>query len=82
MREGALYQRELPDGRELVVYPMLFNDRIVVGLPDAPTYDDGWCMVKGTAVDVAATWDGEGDPPGPWIKHLGSGRIGPGMEEL
>jgi hypothetical protein len=24
------------------------------------------------------SWDGEGDPPGPWIRNVNTGRQGPG----
>lgn len=42
-REGALYERVLDDGREIVVYPQLFNARLVISQsPDAVFYDDGW----------------------------------------
>jgi len=78
MREGAIYQKELDDGREMTVYPMLFNDRICIGPPDEPYYEDGWCIVRGYGVDVAKRWDGKGEPPGPWIKQVGTDKRGPG----
>lgn len=30
------------------------------------------------AQNALMAWDGEGDPPGPWIKEKPSGRLGPG----
>lgn len=43
MREGAYAERLLPDGRELVVYPLTYmRARLVIGQAGAPTYDDGW----------------------------------------
>lgn len=43
MREGALAQSLLPDGREVVIYPLIFGTvRLVVGQPDAPFYEDAW----------------------------------------
>jgi hypothetical protein len=43
VREGALAQRLLPDGRELVVYPLTFGRaRLVIGLPEAQWLEDGW----------------------------------------
>lgn len=42
-RPGAITQRLLPDGRELVVYPLLTGTaRLVVGLPTDFGYDDSW----------------------------------------
>jgi hypothetical protein len=43
MREGALAQRFLPDGRELVVYRLTFGRaRLSVGPAGAAWLDDGW----------------------------------------
>jgi hypothetical protein len=44
LAEGALAARVLPDGRELVVYPLLTGTaRLVVSAhPGAAVYDDGW----------------------------------------
>jgi len=42
-RPGSLATRMLPDGRELVVYPLITGTaRLVVGLPGACVYDDAW----------------------------------------
>ena len=63
------------DGMELVVYDMLFNHRICVGPKDTDFYERGFCFPKGGhAVIACATWDGTGDPPGPWIKEVGTQR--------
>lgn len=71
-----VYERQLPDGREISVTLLIFNYRICIG--DHSTYDDGWCyphtLGKAFVLAAARAWDGEGDPPDGWIKHLGSGR--------
>jgi hypothetical protein len=72
---GAIAYRALDDGRELVLYPMLFgNVRLCLGPQGWPAYDAGWCYQaahrRDAAVDLA-TWDGNGDPPGQWIKRVG-----------
>jgi hypothetical protein len=78
--------RRLPDGRFLHLIPMIFNVRLVIESPEANrlgTYDDGWCFDRAKtreAIIALATWDGAGDPPGPWKKHIGSGRRGPGAQ--
>lgn len=76
--------RRLPDGRFLHVIPMIFNVRLVVETPMSNRtgqYDDGWCYSKAHAFLALAalnTWDGGGDPPGPWIKRISDGAQGPG----
>lgn len=42
-RTSALAVKDLPDGREAVVYPLAPGTvRLVVGEPAAPIYDDAW----------------------------------------
>lgn len=79
-REGALYERPLDDGRELVVYPMLYTFRLCIGAQGATTYDDAWCYDSAAAAVLAAqAWDGAGtDPPHGWHRHINSGRRRPG----
>ena len=77
-REDALFQRLMPDGFELVVYRMVYNDRLCLGVPnDRFGYERGWCVPIGTGVAIAQVWDGHGDPPG-FIKEVGTDRYGPG----
>jgi hypothetical protein len=78
-RPGSLYTRELEDGRELTVYPMTFGKaRLCIGPAGWPTYDDGWCYADPQqAIDAAATWDGEGDPPVGWHRQISTGRRRP-----
>lgn len=71
-----VYERQLPDGRIITVLAMIFNYRIAIG--EGWEYSDGWCyprdLGKAFVLAAAQAWDGEGDPPDGWIKHLGSGR--------
>jgi hypothetical protein len=78
--DGTIWRRELDDGRELVVCPMLYTFRLCIGETGAGTYDDAWCYEKlEYALLAAACWDGEGDDPGfCWHRHIGSGRRRPG----
>lgn len=74
-RAGALAQRSLDDGRELVVYPTIFTTRLCLGPAGEPWYDDAWCYENRLDCLVAcAEWDGAGDPPGRWIRNIGSAR--------
>jgi hypothetical protein len=70
-RPGALGSRLLEDGRELVLYPMIFNVRLCIGDPQSMAYDEGWCFHdRAAALSALLTWEGEGDPPG-YFKRVG-----------
>lgn len=71
MYAGALGYRPLSDGRCLVAYRMVPGQaRICIGEDCAPTYDDYWCFHNaGAALEILASWDGEGPCPGPWHRH-------------
>lgn len=81
LAEGYLYRRELEDGREIVVYPMLYTLRLCVG-PVGDGYERAWCYEPRPkygvpALIAAEMWDGEGDPPDGWIKEVGTERRRP-----
>lgn len=76
-----LYRRAVPelgDGVELFVAEMIFNDRLMIGVPTFHGYrvDDYWCFSPGRAVPAAEAWDPIAQPEGPvgWKKHHGTGR--------
>lgn len=74
--EGALAHRNLPDGRVLVVYNMIYNVRLCIGPQNAEWYDRAWCYEKpdhiADAMVALETWDGKDTPPGTWIKEVGT----------
>lgn len=79
---GALFVKPLDDGSVICVYRYLFNDRITWGY-GSESYERGFCFQQdGSAFTAALEWDGTGDPPGPWIKEVGTDRYGPGMEAI
>ena len=79
MRFPFKFRRALPEGLEVVVVSMIYNDRLCFGESGSEGYTRGFCFPKdGSAIEAAKTWDGEGDPPGPWIKEVGTSRYGPG----
>lgn len=81
--EVALFVRDVGDGYELIVYRLLFNDRICWGRRDDMGYERAFCYRQdGSALVAAQTWDGTGDPPGPWIKEVGTERYGPGLKAI
>jgi hypothetical protein len=70
-RERCAAYRALPDGRELVVYRMLFTWRLCLGDQGSMVYDRHWCFPVAefeTVRAVVESWDGDGEPPGPVIK--------------
>ncbi len=70
----ALIVRPLPDGRIIVVLRMIFNDRLCIGDQGDGGYHRGWCYPQdGSAVFASVEWNGDGVPPGPVIKEVGSG---------
>lgn len=78
--------RQLPDGRWVGVIRMAYTVGLCVGLNDAG-YEYRYCYQRyADAVCAAEQWDGQGDPPGPWIKlkgHRERGEVhGPGLKEL
>lgn len=74
-RPGNIFYKALDDGREIVVYPMMFTARLCVGLQDDYGYSRAWCYPSaGRAIMAASEWDGEGDPPDGWIKEVGTER--------
>lgn len=78
--KGSRGHRELDDGQVLAVYPMIFTTRLCIGTIDtwAFGYQDAWCYPSPVSALLAmATWDGEGDPPDGWTRHIGSGRRRP-----
>lgn len=78
MDTPVLYEREFGD-QTIVVYRMIWNDRVCIGTTGDGTYDRGFCFPQdGSAIVAAETWDGTGDPVGPWIKEVGTDRYGPG----
>jgi len=80
-RHGAIYQRELDDGREITVYPLLWwGAKVCIGPADCPVgFDDSWLYrEEGRALDIAKSWDGNGDPPDGWFRQTSTGRRRPG----
>jgi len=78
--EGYECVRQLPDGRLVGTMGQLFTTGLFVGL-DRSGYQERYCYERrADAAEACATWDGTGDPPGPWVKYKGKGgeRLGPG----
>lgn len=81
--EGYLYIRELPTGKLAAIQQFVFTYGLIVGL-DICGYEYRYCYENEKDAKLALeTWDGTGDPSGPWIKLKGKGeeRLGPGANE-
>lgn len=74
IHEGAVGERELPDGRVVVLYPSTYTWRLCVGAADDRFgYDDAWCYPSeavGAAIGALSSWNGSGAPAG-GVKHVG-----------
>jgi hypothetical protein len=76
LSDNIIYERDLENGTTLYLTEMLFNVRLVQGPTGWLTFDRGWCYDRrllAPAMHDAMNWDGEGDPPGPWMKAVHSG---------
>lgn len=68
----------LPTGELAGIFPMLFTTGLFVGL-DEMGWRTRFCYERvQDAIAALDAWDGQGDPPGPWIKEKPSDRLGPG----
>lgn len=77
-RLGYFHSRVLPSGEMAGLQAMLFTTGLFVGIgPDA--YQRRYCYeFTEDACSALATWNGGGDPPGPWIMEKPGDRLGPG----
>ena len=70
--------RQLPNGEFVGVLAQMYTWGLFVGL-DIIGYKRRFCYEhESGAVTACETWNGEGDPSGPWIKEKPSDRLGPG----
>jgi hypothetical protein len=69
---------KMPDGSLCGIMGQIYTTGLFCGLTDIG-YSRRYCYErKRDAVDALISWDGRGDPPGPWIKEKPSDRLGPG----
>lgn len=67
----TLFARRLPSGEWACVHQFIFTFGLLVGVTTT-TYRTRFCYEHmSDAIVALATWDGHGDPPGPWIKEKG-----------
>jgi hypothetical protein len=75
----AIYYRELDDGRCIVVYRLVMGTvRVTTSEIGSLFLDDAWCYSHASAGLMAASaWDGNGDPPEGWFRHIRTARRRP-----
>lgn len=80
IQEGYFPVRILRSGDVIGIKNMLFTVSLVTGLTK-DGYRSRYCYENRADAEIAlSSWDGRGDPPGPWIKEKGlqRERLGPG----
>lgn len=79
-RMGAVYQRQLDDGREVCVIPRIYNTILTIGqASDEDGYTTHYCYespVQATAAAEAWNPVTEKEPTG-WFRHADTGRRRP-----
>lgn len=78
--EGYSFVRELPTVGFVGLLPHCFTVGLFCGLTIEGCAGRYCYPTLCDAIDAIQEWDGSGDPPGPWIKHKPSERLGPGAK--
>lgn len=79
--------KKMPDGSTCALYRFIFTTGLLVNYnPDemSEMYTGRYCYQSHRdALDALEAWDGQGDPPGRWIKYKGRGgeRSNPNLED-
>lgn len=70
-REGYFALKEVPNRGIVGLCHFAFTTGLVYGIT-ASVYEGRYCYPRAKdALEAFDTWDGVGDPPGPWVKHKG-----------
>ena len=73
LKNGYFGIREIPGQGICALQHLMFTKAVVCGLTEV-SYRYRYCYhTLGEAIDAINSWDGEGDPPGNWIKRKGEG---------
>lgn len=69
------YRRELPYGRVIHLHAASSNARLSISMLNSLGFEGSWCYPNHSDGWAAALgWNGEGDPPDGWIRHLETAR--------
>jgi hypothetical protein len=81
LNEGYSNVRQLSDGRWIGIRDMMYTTGLFVNL-NKVGYEYRYCYENFTDAAIACdTWNGIGDPPGPWIKQKPSNRLNPALAQ-
>ena len=76
--EGYRHCLRMPDGSVAGLHAQIFTTGLCVGLTNTG-YTRRYCYEhEADALAALMSWNGAGDPPGPWIKEKPGDRLGPG----
>ena len=79
--EEYSHWRDIPGQGWCAIHQYAYTYGLVCGITEID-WQHRYCFEhQHDALHALTTWDGEGDPPGPWIKHKPSDRMGPGLRE-
>lgn len=79
--DGYLFVRQLPTGEWAGLMRMLYTTGLYVGL-DETSWKTRFCYENAPDALIALqAWDGEGFPPGYWVKQKPENIHGPGSKE-
>jgi len=79
---GYMNVRTLPTGEVAGIMSFMFTWGIIVGITRY-SYRVRYCYESASeAVPALLYWDGEGDPPGPWVKAKGKNKEGVSEDRL
>jgi hypothetical protein len=77
--DGYRELRLLPTGEVAGLLPHIYTTGLFVGLTEH-CWARRYCYeYYHNASDALKQWDGQGDPPGNWVKEKPSERLGPGL---
>jgi len=69
------YRRALPHGRVVHLRPASSNARLSISIEGTMGFEGSWCYADhGDGWRAALGWNGEGDPPDGWHRHLETAR--------
>lgn len=81
MEQGYTYVRQMKNGEWIGCMRMLYTVGLFIGL-DEYGYRVRYCYKNTNDImEALIIYEGEGDPPGMWVKEKGEGvnRLGPGV---
>jgi hypothetical protein len=70
--EGYSEIKEIPGKGICGLRDFIFTTGLMIGMTEVGYYGRYCYSTESEALEALNTWDGEGDPPGPWIKYKGA----------